>query len=747
MAYPFAQNTFDVKNCQDQIAQYQALGQGIIHQISPEAIHSGKDYRGIFDNPAAILGQLSGDIPLGYYGYGASIPNPTSELDVRQYRYLVSQDLGELLKGHIRLVGPSRAGKSEFMFKLVVNLAKNYNFSIIWFSTKWQDDKDFFEAIFPDHTVISANEIPLTRLTKGRFNPLNRIPIRDGRVNPQDCRKLAATLINLIPIQDVSGDTEKFMRDAVVRFAAILELLKYEYAGEVTLEQVLPLWVILPQGDESSHPLETLLNSPKVPPEAKQRLRRNLLPLLQRQPAHEAMVGPTAQQLLSEIESLASVMAADDLPNFSSRLRQSNDLQVLVIDQSDGLNSSMSKGLARLLFPLLYEDLVVQCPANWKDVGMRPVLMVGDEMNSLLGGKGEFADFLEKSLSKGVLLAFGQQSSAGNPDPRLNAAMSNNTRLQIVFSGCDATDPVVEEMSAVAGNFLSPLEPHRVEEGFGNLPRLPVDSVTALGPLASLVRVKSTTSVDRILWVYQGNPLVPHRSSLLKLRHQLAVAIATAPADGELLHLYEQTEILLLRSYGYWSQQELKVGYASLNLSAIAQAYQSTMEAVAFEARQRREAMQLDRSRPDFTRSEVVNLSKTLIEWQQQQACTVEAWLWNSFFQDVLPELQWFEGRHLWADAPIKQPRLGFWRSSPLNKKRFLFWSWGEDFPTRVALHWQEILLEYQRYTEAFGRENPSLWHNGVSALVNWRVGQTSGFVPQSHRKLGGLARWLSGQQ
>jgi len=301
-------------------------------------------------------------------------------------------------------------------------------------------------------------------------------------------------------------------------------------------------------------------------------------------------------------------------------------------------------------------------------------------------------------------------------------------------------------MSAVAGNFPSPLEPHRVEEGFGNLPRLPIDAVMALGPLASLIRVKSTISVDRVLWVHQGNPLIPHRASLLQLRHQLASALAQTP-DGELLHLYQQTETLLLRSYGYWGQQDLKVGYASLNLSAIARAYQSTMEAVALEARQIREAMQLDRSRPDFTRGEVVSLSKTLIEWQQQQACTVEAWLWNSFLQDVLPELQWFEGRRFWGDPPIKRPRIGFWRSSPLNKNRFLFWTWGEDFPTRVAGHWQEVLLEYQRYAEAFGRENPSIWLNGVSALVKWRVGQTSGFVPQSHRKLGGLARWLSGQQ
>lgn len=742
----FAQtSSIDLRAAKQVIDDLQTLVPGIIQSIPDEAIHSGKDYRGIFENPAEILQQLSDGIPLGGYGYGASVDEPMGTADVRSFRYLVSLALSELLKGHIRLVGPSRAGKSEFLFKLVINLAKNYGFTIVWFSTKWEDDKEFFEATFPDYTVISANEIALTRLTQGRFNPLSRIPIRSGRVNPQDCRKLAECLINLIPIVDVSGDTEKFMRDAVVRLSAMLELLKYEYGDEATLGQILSLWVILPQGDESIHPLEVLLNSAKVPPEAKQRLRRNLLPLLQRQPAYEAMVGPTAQQLLSQIESLASVMAANDCPNFSSRFRNTAKAQVLVIDQSDGLNSSMSKGLARLLFPLLYDDLVAQCPSNWKDLGMRPVLMVVDEMNSLIGGKGEFSDFLEKSLAKGVLLAFGQQSSAGNPDPRLNAAMSNNTRLQVLFSGCDATDPVVQDLSAVAGNYPSPLEAHRIEDGYGNLPRLPIDSVTSVGSLASLVRVKSTTAKDRIMWVYQGNPLIPRRASILKLRHQLALEIAQGSPDAELLELYSQAETLLLRSYGYWSQQELKVGYASLNLSAIDQAYQATREDLAKANQTKREAMQLDRSRPDFTRGEMVNLSKTLIEWQQQQAYTVEAWLWNSFLQDVLPELQWSE--RLWEDTPIKKPRLGFWRSSPQDQNRFLFWSWGTDFPTRVAGHWQEVLMEYKRYAEAFGQENPALWNSGVGALVNWRVGQTSGFVPQSHRKLAGLARWLSRKQ
>ena len=738
-------SSLNLRDAQEKIAQLQQLLPDIIQPVDADAIHSDKDFRGIYKNPAELLKQFNQGIPLGYYGYGESITNPISEADVRNYRFLLSLTLSELLKGHIRLVGPTRAGKSEFLCKLVVNLAYNYGFSIVWFSTKWEDDKAFFEAIFPEHTVISANEIPLTRLTRGRFNPLSRIPIKNGRINHQDCRKLAECLINLIPINDVSGDTEKFLRDAVVRLSAILELLKYEYEDAATLAQILPLWVILPQGYESPHPLETLLASDKVPPEAQHRLRRNLLPLLQRQPAHEAMVGPTAQQLLSQIESLASVMAADYCSNFRERFRQTSKPQVLVIDQSDGMNSSMSKGLARLILPLLYEDLVAQCPSNWKTLGMRPVLMVMDEMNSLLGGKSEFSDFLEKSLAKGVLLAFGQQSTVGNPDPRLNAAMSNNTRLQVVFSGCETKDPVVEDMSAVAGNFPTPLDPHRVEDGYGNLPRLPIDAVASLGPLTSLVRVKSTLNKERLMWLYQGNPLVSHRTEILTLRAAIALEIAQGNPSQTVVKLYEETQTLLLQSYGYWSQQGLQVGYAALNLNAISTAYQETMNLIAVENQKQREMMQLDRSRPDFTRGEMVNLSKTLIEWQQQQAHSIEAWLWDSFLAEVVPELQWDQGRWFWQDPPIKQPRIGFWRSSSLHQKRFLFWSWGTNFPTRVAAYWQEILREYQRYAETFGQENPALWNNGVSALVYWRVGRTSGFVPQSHRKLAELARWLSG--
>ncbi len=130
-----------IQRTKQYIAYLQSILQGHISQVSQDEKHSGKDYRGIFDNLPEVLRQLSGDIPLGNYRYGCPVGEGYGETDVRKYQYLISQKLSELLKGHIRLVGPSRAGKSEFLFKLVVNLAKNYNFSIIWFSTKFQEDK------------------------------------------------------------------------------------------------------------------------------------------------------------------------------------------------------------------------------------------------------------------------------------------------------------------------------------------------------------------------------------------------------------------------------------------------------------------------------------------------------------------------------------------------------------------------------------------------------------------------------
>ena len=705
--------------------------------------HSGKDFRGICQNPKDVLMQLSGDIALGYTGHGCPVTNPIGSHDIRLYRFLASIRIQELMCGHIRVVGPSGAGKSEFLFKLVLHLAQNHDFSIVWFSTKWEDDKQFFESLFPDYTAISANDISLTRLTRGRFNPLSRIPICYGQVNSQDCRKMAEALVKCIPIKDVSGETEKFYRDAVVRLAALIELLKYYYGDKATLEQIPPLWIVLAETDPGEHPIGALLESSSIPAAVEQRLRKHLLPLLRRQSKGDAMIGPTAQQLLSQIESLAAVTAADDISNFGERLRQPPRGQVLVIDQSDGLNSSMSQALARLVFPQLYEELVVQCPANWQQQGLRPVLMVIDEMGSVFSG--ELSDFLEKARSKGVFLVFGQQSSAGNPDPRLHADMSNNTRLQVVFSGCDSTDPQVQELSAVAGRFRQPFEPHRAESGFGEQERLPIDAITTLGPLASLVRIKSTTGQDRILWMHQGNPLVPYRQQILALRSDLASSIAicaqnraqqeqTVARLRSLLDLYAQTETLLLRSYGYWTASELANAYQSLNLDAINRDYLDTMDALSKDSQAAREELALQQSRPEFAREALLNQAMTLMQWQHEQeqaiAYKTEDWLFHKFEQEELPKLQ--NNIPFWSNNPLKKPQSNWLGSSQ---------------PDEVARHWQAILNEYRKYAEAWGKRNQTAWAT-VGRLVNLRVGQTlKDVTPSSRKKLGGLGSGLTGKK
>ena len=701
--------------------------------------HSGKDFRGIYPNPKDVLMQLSGEIPLGYNGYGCSVTKPIGYSDTRLYRFLASLPLSELMRGHIRIVGPSGSGKSEFLFKLVLHLARNQDFSIVWFSTKWSDDRLFFESLFPGYTAVSANEIALTRLTKGRFNPLSRIPVCYGQVNPQDCRKMAEVLVKCIPIKDISGETEKFYRDAIVRLAALIELLKYCYGERATLGQIPPLWTVLAESDPGEHPIEVLLESNHLPAPASERIRKDLLPLLRRQENGDAMVGPTAQQLLSQFDSLESVTAADDIANFGVRLRHSSRGQVLVIDQSDGLNSSTSQALARLVFPQLYEELVAECSPDWKDQGLRPVLMVIDEMGSVFSG--ELADFLEKARSKGVFLAFGQQSSAGNPDPRLNADMSNNTRLQVLFSGCDSTDPQVQELSAVAGRFRPPFEPYRVESGFGEQEVLPIDAITTLGSLASLVRIKSTTGWEQILWLYQGNPLVPYRQQIQALRHDLGQEIAdyakpTRPEQTlarlrRLLDLYSETETLLLRSYGYWTATELKEAYESLNLEAINRDYQDTIDALAKDNQIAREELALQQSRPEFARGALLNQAMTLVQWQheieQSKAQEVEAWLFEMFERDILPELQ----KHI------------FWLSNNPLKKPQANW-FGTPKPERVARYWQAVLNEYRKYAEAWGQLNPTAW-TMMGPLVDLRVGQMlKDATPQtSRKKLEGLTGWL----
>jgi hypothetical protein len=408
-----------------------------------------------------LLKHFSGDIPLGNYGYGCEVNNPITD-DIRQYRFLASLLIKELMQGHIRIVGPSGAGKSEFLFKLILNLTLNHNFSLVWFSTKWEDDLQFFNQFFPKYTAISANDISTNRLTKGRFNPLSRIPFNHGIINPQNCRQMADTLIKCIPIKDISGDTEKFYLDAAIRLANIIEILKYNYGDNATLEQILPLWTVLSKSDKKTHPLEILLQSNSIPITAKKRLEKDLLPLLRKQNEADAMVGPTAQQLLNQFQSLAYITSVNEISNFSKKLRHSPRPEVLLIDQSDGLNSTTSQALARLLFPLLYEELVTETTPNWKQENLRPVLMVIDEMGSVFSG--ELSDFLEKARSKGVYLVFGQQSSSGNLDLRLDAGMSANTRLQVVFSGCKSDDPQIKELNEVAGKFRPPFRssPSRV---------------------------------------------------------------------------------------------------------------------------------------------------------------------------------------------------------------------------------------------------------------------------------------------
>lgn len=737
--------SIDIAKAQQWINFWQSKQQQEIVQsisLDDNQRHSGKDFRGIYLNPKDVLMQLSGEIPLGYNGYGCSVGNQISNHDTRLYRFLASLPLPELMRGHIRIVGPSGAGKSEFLFKLVLHLARNHDFTIVWFSTKWGDDQQFFESLFPHYTAISANDIALTRLTKGRFNPLNRIPVSYGQVNPQHCRKMAEALVKCIPIKDISGETEKFYRDVVVRLAALIELLKYCYGNQATLAQIPPLWMVLAESDSGEHPIEALLQSNHLPVSASERLRKDLLPLLRRQENGDAMVGPTAQQLLSQFESLASVTAADDIANFGVHLRQSPHGQVLVIDQSDGLNSSISQALARLVFPQLYEELVAECSPNWKQQGLRPVLMVVDEMGSVFSG--ELGDFLEKARSKGVFLAFGQQSSAGNPDPRLNADMSNNTRLQVVFSGCDSTDPQVQELSAVAGRFRPPFEPHRAESGFGEQERLPIDAITTLGSLASLVRIKSTTGREQILWVHQGNPLVPYRQQILALRQDLGQEMVEYAQSAQqeqnvarlrcLLELYTQIETLLLRSYGYWTAPELTQAYQSLNLEAINRDYLDTIDALAKDSQIAREELALQQSRPEFARETLLNQAMTLVQWQHEQeqskAQEVEVWLFEMFERDILPELQ----KHIfyWSSNPLKKPQSN-WLGSPK--------------PDGVARYWQAVLNEYRNYAEAWGQQNPTAWAT-VGPLVNLRVGQTlKDATPASRKKLGGLASWLIGKK
>jgi hypothetical protein len=731
-----ALNNYEMElNAERQISAWKRKTEQVVIPVPPQARHSGKDYRGIWSNPAEIVDQFSGDIPLGRYGYGQPVDQPAGEDDVRLHRYMIALLESELLTTHVRITGPTASGKSIFLQRLATQLLLNHDWSIVWFSTKLEDDLEFFDDLNVDYTVISANNIPLTRRTGGRLNPLDRISIRHGRVDTQDCLKIAEALINLIPIDNITSDeVQKFVRHTCVLLSAILELLKYHYGNSATLDQVIEAWVILPDTSDITHPLNRLLQANCVPSEVQHRLRKDLTFLLQPQRAADAIIGVTAQQLLAQINALGSVFSANDIPNFSQHLRERP--HVLVVDQSDGLNACVSKGLARSLFPFLYEELVAKSPHDWKAKNLCPVLMVIDEMNSVYTGN-EFSDFLEKSRSKGVILAFGQQSSVGSSDPRLNAAMSNNTRIQVIFSGCDSNDPQVRDLNAAAGSFTPTLDPHLNEPGFLSQERLPVDAIVSLGPHGSLVRIKSTTHQNRIMWVDQSNMLVPHRAEIRALRDHLADRIyechqgVAEPELSELCYLYAYTKQLLLYSYGYWRTDELRTAFASLNLEAISQSYNRTARTLEQRSQTARGKMALDVSAPEFTRNHLasLNLAQQEREWQvrfhqvtsnenrlYERACQYEADVWQLFLGQCLPQIQ--DHRFWFSRDPIKKPELRWWHG--------LF---GIHFSNQFGSHAHAVLKKYQEYAEAYGRINPDVWRM-IEPLVRLRVTGFTSDIP-----------------
>jgi hypothetical protein len=287
-------------------------------------------------------------------------------------------------------------------------------------------------------------------------------------------------------------------------------------------------------------------------------------------------------------------------------------------------------------------------------------------------------------------------------------------------------------------NFAHPLEVHRQESGFTEVERLPIDAITSLGSFASLIRLKSTTGKDQILWLSQANPLIPHRQTILELRHDLAVEIAQIKDKTRLrnlLELYYQTDNLLLRSYGYWDKNELKEAYQNLNLEAINRDYRYTMDTLTRQSQTAREQMALAHSRAEFVRGQQFELGKNLLEkqyhQQQKMAEQTENWLFHQFEQQILPELQ--KEYFLFSKNKLETPKL----------KQFFVFSWGIS-QTDVAEHWQEILLKYQKYAQAFGQKNPDLWLL-IEPLVNLRVGNiNTEETPLYQDKLEGFNGWLN---
>lgn len=731
----------NLKTVQRALHGWEAITPGqAVQQVSAteNQRQSDRDFQGIYQNPAQTLQTLSGvGVPLGWAGYGSQVDRPLGPSDLRQFRFLSTLPVQQVLNGHIALVGPTGAGKSQWLYGLTLNLALNYGFSVVMFSTKLSTDLGFAEACLPNYQVISANETALTRLTHARFNPLSRITVVHRQVNPADCRRLADTLIQCIPLDHPDGETEKFRQDAAVRLAALIELVKYGQGDRATLGSIVPLWTILAKGDADDHPLEPWLSSSKVPASARKRLRTLLKPLLHRQPEQDAMVGPTAQQLLRQLESLASLTAANDIDNFSTVLRQADEPQLLIVDQSDGLNTTLSQALARLVFPLLYEDLVAQTPPNWREQGLRPVLLVIDEVGSVFSG--EHDQFLEKARASGVILAFGQQSTVTANNPRLQADLLSNSRLQVVFSGCDARDPIVEDLHQAAGRYRPPFEAHRAEVGHGECDRLPIDAIASLGPLATLVRIKSTQTPDKIIWMHQGNPLVPRRAEILACRQALAeeitwlTQVASLDEVGQtrlnaLTQYYARTQTLLLRSYGYWPQETLHQAYRKLDRNAIDRSYQWTMGQLAEINQDRRDRLHLEHSRAEFTRLQLSEAVERQIDQRQRKAEELEALLFDQFSQEILPQLQ----RHSWWWSPLHKPRYHW----------FFFFTWGVTNPDTVANHWQACLEEYARYALAYGRRNSTAWRD-LEPLVRLRIGALGAADPGV--ALESMVRWVYG--
>jgi hypothetical protein len=159
------------------------------------------------------------------------------------------------------------------------------------------------------------------------------------------------------------------------------------------------------------------------------------------------------------------------------------------------------------------------------------------------------------------------------------------------------------------------------------------------------------------------------------------------------------------------------------------------MDTLTRQSQTAREQMALAHSRAEFVRGQQFELGKNLLEkqyhQQQKMAEQTENWLFHQFEQQILPELQ--KEYFLFSKNKLETPKL----------KQFFVFSWGIS-QTDVAEHWQEILLKYQKYAQAFGQKNPDLWLL-IEPLVNLRVGNINNEeTPLYQDKLEGFNGWLN---